>query len=59
MSTLRVAADDQALDVEAGRAVIVPAGERVRYSTPGPAGAEYIAVCLPAFHPDTVNRDAE
>jgi mannose-6-phosphate isomerase-like protein (cupin superfamily) len=57
--TLRVAMDSAQTDVAAGQAIIVPAGERVRYSTPGPSGAEYIAVCLPAFHPDTVHRDAE
>lgn len=46
-----------ALDVHAGQAVIVHAGEWVRYSTPEPEGAEYVAVCLPAFSPDTVHRD--
>jgi len=45
------------IDVPAGRAVIAHKGEWVRYSTPGPDGAEYIAVCLPAFSPDTVHRD--
>ena len=45
--------------VAAGQAIIVHAGEWVRYSTPGAGGAEYIAVCLPAFAPDTVHRDAE
>ena len=44
-------------EVNAGQAIMVHKGEWVRYSTPG--GAEYIAVCLPAFTPDTVNRDAE
>lgn len=44
-------------DVHAGQAVIVHAGEWVRYSTPEPEGAEYVAVCLPAFSPDTVHRD--
>jgi quercetin dioxygenase-like cupin family protein len=44
--------------VSAGQAIIINAGEWVRYSTPGPTGAEYIAVCLPAFSPDTVHRDA-
>ncbi len=43
--------------VKAGQAIITHAGEWVRYSTPDPEGAEYIAVCLPAFSPDTVNRD--
>jgi mannose-6-phosphate isomerase-like protein (cupin superfamily) len=46
-----------ALEVRAGQAVICHAGEWVRYSTPEPDGAEYIAVCLPAFAPDTVHRD--
>lgn len=56
--TLRVTSRDGALDVGAGEAVIAHAGEWVQYSTPGPEGAEYIAVCLPAFSPDTVHRDA-
>lgn len=46
------------LDVRAGQAVIAHKGEWVRYSTPEPEGAEYIAVCVPAFAPDTVHRDA-
>jgi mannose-6-phosphate isomerase-like protein (cupin superfamily) len=45
------------LDVQAGQAVIVHAGEWVRYSTPNQGGAEYIAVCLPAFSMETVHRD--
>ena len=45
--------------IAAGQAVIVKAGEWVRYSTPGDEGAEYIAVCLPAFSPQTVHRDGE
>ena len=45
--------------VGAGQAVLVPAGEWVRYSTPGAEGAEYIAVCMPAFSPATVHRDPE
>ena len=45
------------LDVRAGQAVITRKGEWVQYSTPGADGAEYIAVCLPAFAPDTVYRD--
>jgi uncharacterized cupin superfamily protein len=45
------------LRVEAGQAVLVRGGEWVRYSTPEPGGAAYIAVCLPAFSPDTVHRD--
>ena len=43
--------------VKAGQAVIVNKGEWVQYSTPAKKGAEYIAVCLPAFSPDTVRRD--
>jgi quercetin dioxygenase-like cupin family protein len=53
--TLRVETRSGALDVSAGQAVHAPAGEWVRYSTP--AGAEYVAVCLPAFSPATVHRD--
>jgi mannose-6-phosphate isomerase-like protein (cupin superfamily) len=45
--------------VSAGQAIIVNGGEWVRYSTPSPEGAQYIAVCLPAFAPATVHRDAE
>ena len=46
------------IEVGAGQAVVAEAGEWVRYSTPYPEGAEYIAVCLPAFSADTVHRDA-
>ena len=46
------------LVAEAGQALHVRAGEWVRYSTPGPDGATYVAICLPAFSPDTVHRDA-
>lgn len=46
-------------EVCAGQAVIAHKGEWVQYSTPGPDGAEYIAVCLPAFSPDSVHRDEE
>ncbi len=45
------------LEVNAGQAVLTRAGEWVRYSTPGDAGAEYVAVCVPAFSPSTVHRD--
>jgi mannose-6-phosphate isomerase-like protein (cupin superfamily) len=55
---LRVEHRDGTLDVRAGQAVITPAGTWVRYSSPEPDGAEYVAVCLPAFSPDTVHRDA-
>jgi quercetin dioxygenase-like cupin family protein len=51
--------DGGALDVHAGQAVIAHAGEWVQYSTPGPDGAEYIAVCLPAFSMESVHRDDE
>ena len=55
--TLRVEYEGGALDVKAGQAVVTSPGEWVRYSTPGPEGAEYVAVCLPAFSPTTVHRD--
>ena len=55
---LRVESKTGTLDVKAGQAVITHAGEWVKYSTPEPEGAEYIAVCLPAFLPDTVHRDS-
>lgn len=54
---LRVEHKGGALDVRAGQAVIAHAGEWVRYSTPEADGAEYIAVCLPAFSMETVHRD--
>lgn len=57
--TLHVRLHDSELDVAAGQAVIVPRGEWVQYSSPGPDGAEYFSVCLPAFSPHTVNRDDE
>lgn len=53
---LRVESEASVLDVRAGQAVHAAAGEWVRYSTP--EGASYVAVCLPAFSPDTVHRDA-
>ncbi len=55
---LRVEHEGGVLEVQAGQAIITQPGEWVRYSTPGEEGAEYIAVCLPAFSPDTVHRDA-
>jgi mannose-6-phosphate isomerase-like protein (cupin superfamily) len=55
--TLRVEHRAGSLDVHAGQAVLVRKGEWVRYSTPGEEGAEYVAVCLPAFSPETVHRD--
>jgi mannose-6-phosphate isomerase-like protein (cupin superfamily) len=57
--TLRVESESGVLDVSAGQAVLVPRGEWVRYGTPGDAGAEYVAICLPAFAPETVHRDAQ
>jgi mannose-6-phosphate isomerase-like protein (cupin superfamily) len=54
---LRVEHDGGTLDVHAGQAVVCAPGEWVRYSTPDAGGAEYVAVCLPAFSPDTVHRD--
>ncbi|HUI26493.1 MAG TPA: cupin [Candidatus Kryptonia bacterium] len=54
---VRVEHDEGAIDVRAGEAIIAQPGERVRYSTPLAEGAEYIAVCLPAFSPDTVHRE--
>jgi mannose-6-phosphate isomerase-like protein (cupin superfamily) len=57
--TLHVEHRSGHLDVRAGQAVIAHKGEWVRYSTPDEDGAEYIAVCLPAFSMDTVHRDAE
>ena len=54
---LRVEHKEGSLDVHAGQAIIAHAGQWVRYSTPHDGGAEYIAVCLPAFSMDTVHRD--
>jgi len=54
---LRVDHDGGTIDVHAGQAIIAAPGEAVRYSTPLADGAEYIAVCLPAFSPDTVHRE--
>jgi ethanolamine utilization protein EutQ len=55
---LRVEHKEGSLDVAAGQAVVTHAGEWVRYSTPQEGGAEYIAVCLPAFSMETVHRDS-
>jgi mannose-6-phosphate isomerase-like protein (cupin superfamily) len=55
---LMVEHDGGTLDIRAGQAVVCQPGEWVRYSTPGAEGAEYVAVCLPAFSPTTVHRDA-
>jgi len=56
--TLVVEHEGGRLEVKAGQAVVTRPGEWVRYSTPGPEGAEYVAVCLPAFSPETVHRDS-
>ncbi|MBM9603656.1 cupin domain-containing protein [Desulfopila inferna] len=56
---LRVKTATQELDIHPGEAIIVEADEWVQYSTPHEGGAEYIAVCLPAFSTDTVHRDDE
>jgi mannose-6-phosphate isomerase-like protein (cupin superfamily) len=53
---LRVEHEGGSMDVHAGQAMIASPGEWVRYSSPGPAGAEYVAVCLPAFSTDAANR---
>ena len=54
---LRVETKENVFNVNAGQAIITYAGEWIRYSTPNPEGAEYVAVCLPAFSPETVHRD--
>lgn len=55
--TLRVTTHKGSQDVHAGQAIVSPKGEWVQYSTPGDDGAEYIAVCVPAFSIETVHRD--
>jgi len=55
--TLHVETRSGVTEVNAGQAILAPKGDWVRYSTPGPEGAEYIAVCIPAFSPGTVHRD--
>tara|TARA_R110002111_G_scaffold227346_2_gene288944 strand:- start:76917 stop:77285 length:369 start_codon:yes stop_codon:yes gene_type:complete len=56
---LRVECVDGVTEVRAGQAIILEPGDWVRYSTPGEEGAEYIAICTPAFSPETVHRDLE
>ena len=56
---LRVESKDSVMEVRPGQAIVTRRGEWIRYSTPEPEGAEYIAICLPAFSMDTVHRDAE
>jgi mannose-6-phosphate isomerase-like protein (cupin superfamily) len=55
---LRVEHEHGTIDVGAGQAVVTGPGEWVRYSTPDPEGAEYVAICVPAFSPESVHRDA-
>lgn len=57
--TLKVETENDSFDIKAGSAIITRKGEWIKYSTPYEEGAEYIAVCIPAFSPDTVNRDDE
>jgi mannose-6-phosphate isomerase-like protein (cupin superfamily) len=54
---LRVETKENIFNINEGQAIITYAGEWIKYSTPGPEGAEYVAVCLPAFSPETVHRD--
>jgi quercetin dioxygenase-like cupin family protein len=56
---IRVEHESGVIDVRAGQAIVTAPGEWVRYSTPEPDGAEYIAVCTPAFSPATVHRDSD
>ena len=55
--TLRVQTKDTTHDIGPGQAIIAPKGQWVRYSSPAPTGARYLAICLPAFSPHTVHRD--
>jgi mannose-6-phosphate isomerase-like protein (cupin superfamily) len=55
--TVRVEHPGGTLDVSAGQAVVTRAGERIRYTTPDPEGAEYVAICRPAFSPEAAHRD--
>jgi mannose-6-phosphate isomerase-like protein (cupin superfamily) len=55
--TLKVETKEKIFNVNEGQAIITYAGEWIRYSTPEADGAEYIAICLPAFSPETVHRD--
>jgi ethanolamine utilization protein EutQ (cupin superfamily) len=54
---LHIKTENSSLEIKAGSALLVPRGEWVQYSTPGPDGAEYIAVCHPAFSLEAVHRD--
>ena len=55
--SLQVETRTEVYRINAGEAVMVPEGEWIRYSTPLPEGAEYIAICVPAFSPETVHRE--
>jgi mannose-6-phosphate isomerase-like protein (cupin superfamily) len=55
--SLHVKLKEQEIEVNANQAIIIKAGEWVQYSTPSPEGAEYIAVCIPAFSPETAHRE--
>lgn len=57
--SIRVETEEGAHEIAAGQAIITEKGTRVRYSTPNPGGARYLAVCRPAFSPDTVHRREE
>jgi ethanolamine utilization protein EutQ len=57
--SLRVEYEGGEMEVRGGQAVLARAGEWIRYSSPAAGGARYVAVCLPAFSPDTVNRDEQ
>jgi mannose-6-phosphate isomerase-like protein (cupin superfamily) len=57
--TLRVVTKSRSTDVSAGQGIVVTKGEWVQYGSPEPDGAEYMAVCLPAFSPDIVHRDSD
>ncbi len=57
--SVRVETPDGVYDVGAGQAILTRAGERIRYTTPDPDGAEYVAVCVPAFSPETAHRDPQ
>jgi ethanolamine utilization protein EutQ len=57
--TLRVEHENGHMDINSGQAVIAQKGEWVRYSTPASEGAEYVAICVPAFSPASVHRDPE
>ncbi len=56
--TLQVETREETITVRPGQAIVVKGGEWVRYGSPDPGGAEYVAVCLPAFSPETVHRDS-